>query len=60
MFLGWAMSRAMRSEGLSAFSMPFGQLVVIALIAAAFGVLAGLWPAWRASRLHVLDAIATA
>jgi putative ABC transport system permease protein len=59
MFGGWALSRGMRSEGLSAFSMPFGQLVTIAVIGAVFGVVAGLWPAFRASRLQILDAIAT-
>lgn len=60
LFFGWAMSRAMRSEGLTAFSLPFGQLLVVTLVAAVFGVIAGLWPAWRASRLKILDAIATA
>ncbi|HYD11113.1 MAG TPA: FtsX-like permease family protein, partial [Acidimicrobiales bacterium] len=59
MFGGWALSRGMRSEGLQAFSMPFGQLVVIAIVGAVFGVVAGLWPAYRASRLKILDAIAT-
>jgi len=59
MFGGWALSRGMRSEGLSSFSMPFGQLIGIAIIGAVFGVVAGLWPAFRASRLKILDAIAT-
>jgi putative ABC transport system permease protein len=59
LFFGWAMSRAMRSEGFTEFSIPFQQLAVICALAAICGVLAAIWPARRASRLNVLDAIAT-
>jgi putative ABC transport system permease protein len=59
LFFGWAMSRAMRSEGFTEFSIPFQQLAVICVLAAICGVLAAIWPARRASRLDILDAIAT-
>jgi putative ABC transport system permease protein len=39
---------------------PFGQLAVIAVLAAMAGVLAALLPAYRATKLDVLGAIATA
>ncbi|HMC52875.1 MAG TPA: ABC transporter permease, partial [Acidimicrobiales bacterium] len=59
-FLGWAMVRAAASsQDLGAFSVPGGQLVVVLLLGAVVGVLAGLRPARRAARLNVLAAIAT-
>ena len=39
------------------FAVPWGTLVVCLIVAAIVGVLAGVWPAWRASRLRVLDAL---
>ena len=38
--------------------MPVGQLVIIVIIAALAGVLAAILPAWRASKLNILNAIA--
>ena len=38
---------------------PWGQLVTMLLVAVGVGVVAALWPALRASRLPVLEAIAT-
>ena len=58
LFFGWAMARAMRSQGFTEFSIPFGQLLVITALAAVAGVVAAIWPARRASRLDILDAIA--
>ena len=58
LLLGWAMAQAMRSEGFTAFSVPFGQLAVICVLAAIAGVVAAIWPARRAARLDILDAIA--
>jgi putative ABC transport system permease protein len=44
------------SEGLT-FQVPWGTLILCLIVAAIVGVLAGVWPAWRASRLRVLDAL---
>ena len=56
--LAWAVVRAVQSGGtLTAFAVPGGQLVLVLVIGAAAGVLAGLRPARRAARLPVLDAI---
>jgi putative ABC transport system permease protein len=46
------------AEDVTVLAVPTGQLAVTVLIAAVAGVVAGVWPAWRASRLDVLDAIA--
>ena len=44
------------SQGL-VFAIPWGTLVACLVVAAVVGVLAGAWPAWRASRMRVLDAL---
>ena len=41
------------------FAVPVSALVVIAVIAGFLGLLAALLPAWRASRMNVLEAINT-
>ena len=55
---GWVFTRSLRSEGLTVFSVPVGQLLVFLAIAVVAGIVAAVVPAWRASRLDVLDAIA--
>jgi putative ABC transport system permease protein len=53
---GWIVTRGLSSEGL-VFTIPWGTLIVCLVGAAIVGVLAGAWPAWRASRLRILDAL---
>jgi putative ABC transport system permease protein len=58
-FLGWALAEAgARSSGLTAVSFPAAQLMVIAVLGGAAGVIAAIRPARRAARLPVLRAIA--
>lgn len=57
--LGVALSTALIDiDFLSTIAVPWGSLVVFVLLAVVAGVAAGLWPAWRAARLNVLEAIA--
>ena len=56
--LGWIVVLALRDEGLGDFAIPVGQLVTLVLIAGVAGVVAAIYPAWKASRLNILDAIA--
>jgi putative ABC transport system permease protein len=58
-FLGWSLVRASASEGIGTFNPATGSLVVVCLVGALAGVAAAIRPARRASRLEVLDAIAT-
>ncbi len=44
-------------DGLSSLVVPWPSLVVMLLLAAVVGVLAALWPAIRASRMPVLEAV---
>jgi putative ABC transport system permease protein len=58
LFLGWGLVRALNaSEGFGTFSLPVGTLVTVLVLGALIGVIAGLRPAWRASRLDVLAAV---
>jgi putative ABC transport system permease protein len=51
------MQLALADLGVSAFAVPWGLLVVFAIVAALLGLLASIAPAIRASRIRVLDAI---
>jgi putative ABC transport system permease protein len=57
-FFGWAIVRALASEGVTVLAAPVRQLAVSVLVAAVLGVVAAAFPARRAARLNVLDAIA--
>jgi putative ABC transport system permease protein len=61
--LGLILSRglieALEGYGLKVFTVPFGSMVVVVLVAAALAVMASIRPARRAARLDVLQAIAT-
>jgi putative ABC transport system permease protein len=57
--LGWAVVRALADEGLGAFSIPVFQVVLALVLAGMSGVLAAIWPARKASRMNILDAITT-
>ncbi|WP_309133738.1 ABC transporter permease [Cellulomonas sp.] len=56
--LASVMPRVYAEDGLDRLVLPWGQLGAMVALAAVVGVLAALWPAVRASRLRVLDAIA--
>ena len=55
---GEAVGSSLADQGLGAFTLPFGSLVMWLVIAALAGVLAAVLPARRAGRLDVLTAIA--
>ncbi|MFI9602627.1 ABC transporter permease [Streptomyces sp. NPDC052043] len=57
-FFGWAAGELIGSS-LSTYALilPWSRLVVFLLLAAVVGVLAALWPARRAARLNMLQAI---
>ena len=58
--LGWVIVYALRDQGLSSFSVPIGSTVSILIMAFIIGVLAAVYPAWRATRVNLLAAITTA
>ncbi len=56
---GWVFTAALESQGITEVRIPTVQLVVFVLLSMVAGVVAAVYPAWRASRLDVLEAIAT-
>ena len=59
LIFGWALVTALSDQGITSFSIPWTQLIVIVFIATLAGVGAALYPAWRASRLDILHAISS-
>jgi putative ABC transport system permease protein len=57
--LGWAVVRALTDEGLGAFSIPIGQVILALVLAAISGVVAAIWPARKAANMNILAAITT-
>ena len=57
--LAAALKEVLEDQGLTSLSIPWGQMVGMLVLSVVVGVIAALWPALRASRIPVLDAIAT-
>ncbi len=57
--LGVALTESLRQQGLVDLVIPFSSLAFFLVLAALLGLGAATWPARRAARLNVLDAIAT-
>jgi putative ABC transport system permease protein len=57
-FWGWAFTTALREQGLDQFDVPPLQIAVFLVFSVIAGAVAAWLPAWRASRLDVLEAIA--
>lgn len=55
-FLGWTLVTAL-GDGVERMILPTGQLTVYLVVAVIAGVAAAVLPAWRASRLDVLEAV---
>lgn len=55
--LAFLVTSALKDQGLE-YALPGGQLVIWVLFAILFGIVAAAWPARRAARLDVLQAIA--
>ena len=53
---GYVMSTALEDEGLS-FVLPIGSIIVFMIVAIIAGILAAIFPARRAAKLNVLDAL---
>jgi putative ABC transport system permease protein len=47
-----------KNDIITTLALPWTTLAVYLVVAVVAGVIAALWPAWRAARLNVLEAIA--
>jgi putative ABC transport system permease protein len=59
LLLGYALVLALRDEGLKSFTVPWSAIVVVMVMSAILGVVAAIWPARRATRVDIVEAIAT-
>lgn len=55
---GWGVTNALRGQFVDTFSIPRDQLALFLVASVIAGLIAALLPAWHASRLDVLEAIA--
>lgn len=58
-FFGWAVVAALSDEGLSVLEFPIDRLITYVVVAGLAGVLAAVFPARRAAKLDVLEAVTT-
>src|SRR6266536_5886 len=58
-FFGWALVLAMRSQGITEFSLHVLNLAIVVVLAALAGAAAAIWPSRRAAKLNILHAIVT-
>jgi putative ABC transport system permease protein len=59
LLLGYAIVAALRDEGLGTFTIPWTGIIAVVIIAFLVGVVAAVIPAWRATRVDVLESLAT-
>jgi putative ABC transport system permease protein len=59
LLFGWALVRASADQGLTVFRVPYGNLSIIVVLAAAAGMVAAIGPSRRAAMLNVLKAVSS-
>ena len=57
--LGWVIVFALRDQGLTSFQVPAGTTIIILVMSFIVGVFAAVYPAWRATRVNVLESLTT-
>lgn len=57
--LGFGVVAALRDDGIEVFSVPIARMAVIFVVAIVLGMIAAIIPARRATKVNVLEAIAT-
>ena len=50
---------ALKDQGLTSFKLPIGPTIVIMVMSFIVGLFAAIYPAWRATRVNILDALNT-
>ncbi len=57
--MSYTMVKVLVSQGITTFAIPVGGMITVVVFGAALGVVASIWPAYKTSKLNVLEAIAT-
>ncbi|AEH09635.1 MULTISPECIES: ABC transporter permease [Protofrankia] len=58
-FLGWALTIALKEQGIDTFAYPTPTIITVVIVGGLLGVLAAIFPARRAAKMDILRAIAT-
>jgi len=56
-FFGWALVLAMKDQGLTVFSLPWLNMLIVVMLAAVAGVVAAILPSRRAAKINIIHAI---
>lgn len=56
---GYLLVKSLKSVGFTSFSANPTSLIVIVFLSALIGVIAGAWPAWRATKVDMLKAVSS-
>ena len=59
LLLSYTMVKVLVSQGITTFAIPVTGMVTVVIFGAVLGVVASIWPAYKTSKLNVLQAIAT-
>jgi putative ABC transport system permease protein len=59
LLLGYAIVVALRDQGLNSFTVPWKAIIAVVILAFVIGVVAAIYPARKATKVDILDAIAT-
>ena len=57
--LGWVIVFSLRDQGLRAFEIPVGSTISILVLSFIVGIIAATYPAYRATKVNVLQAVTT-
>jgi putative ABC transport system permease protein len=57
--LGWVIVFALKDQGLSSFQIPVGTTIFIMVMSFFVGIIAAIYPAWRATKVDILSALNT-
>ena len=57
--LGWVIVFALKDQGLTSFKLPVTPTIVIMIMSFIVGLFAAIYPAWRATRVNILDSLNT-
>ncbi len=57
--LGYAFVASLRDEGFGTFTIPWAGIITVVVVAFIVGLVSAIIPAWRATRVDVLESLAT-
>ncbi len=59
LLMGYALVASLRDQGFNSFTIPIGSIVVMLILAVLVGIFASIYPAYRANRVNIVEALAS-